>query len=105
MAVVLGWLVVSVGGVTVVLLTVYCWPSRPDGPSVWDIQADLPHRVPTAPLTLSEARRAVQEHRECDAEDCARKRAALRAQIAAGKLTPTPQLHELLYVRFGDETA
>lgn len=103
MAVVLGWLAVSVGGLTVAGLVVYYWPSRPDGPSVWDIRAELPHRAPATAFTLAQAHRAAQAHRDCDAQDCARKRAALRTLIAAGKLRPTSELHDLLYDRFGDE--
>ncbi|MBF6301343.1 hypothetical protein IU459_27940 [Nocardia amamiensis] len=102
---VLGWLAISSAVLVAALLTAYYWPHKPDGPSVWDIRAELPHRAPPAPLTLDQAHRVAQDHRECLAEDCPRKRAALRTLITAGKLAPTPRLHELLFTRFGDEVA
>lgn len=100
---VLGCLAISSAVLVAALLTAYYWPHKPDGPSVWDIQAELPHRAPLTPLTLDQAHRVAQDHRERLAEDCPRKRAALRILITAGKLEPTRRLHELLYIQFGDE--
>ncbi|WP_280259287.1 hypothetical protein [Nocardia abscessus] len=41
--------------------------------------------TPAQPLTVAEAHRAMQLHRD---HDCARKRAAFAALVAAGRITP-----------------
>ncbi|MGW4091176.1 hypothetical protein [Nocardia sp. NPDC004750] len=41
--------------------------------------------TPTQPLTITTAHRAMQLHRD---HDCARKRAAFAALVAAGRITP-----------------
>ncbi|MGW5440390.1 hypothetical protein [Nocardia asteroides] len=90
-------------GIAVLVALNLLWSCDVQGISVSDIRADLAHRAPTRPLSADRAHELTQKHKPCSAEDCACKRAALRTQIRAGRMTPTHALHELLFNRFGDE--
>ncbi|MEC3913698.1 hypothetical protein [Nocardia sp. CDC160] len=59
--------------------------SAPTGtdPSSWS------HLAPDHPLGLQEAHRTMQQHRRCPVAECARKAAAFRALIDAGRIKPT----------------
>ncbi|MBF6370362.1 hypothetical protein IU469_32365 [Nocardia puris] len=94
--------VLTVGIAVLVAMNMW-WSRDAHGISVSDIHADLAHRAPARPLSADRAHELTQKHKSCSAEDCACKRAALRAQIRAGRMTPTNALHELLFNRFGDE--
>lgn len=72
---------------------------KPDGPSVWDIQAELPHRAREARPTIAEAMADAHEHRRCRPEDCARRRAALRVLYEAGRADLPDELYRLVYKR------
>ncbi|MEC3955431.1 hypothetical protein VMT65_20500 [Nocardia sp. CDC153] len=52
-------------------------------PSSWS------HLAPDHPLGLAEAHRTMQQHRRCPVAECARKAAAFRALIDAGRIKPT----------------
>ncbi|GAB2528045.1 hypothetical protein [Nocardia heshunensis] len=52
-------------------------------PSQWS------HLAPDHPLGLQEAHRTMQQHRRCAVAECARKGAAFRALIDAGRIKPT----------------
>lgn len=58
------------------------------GTCVGDSRAADGHRAPTAPFTVPEAHRAMQLHRGCRADACARKGAAFRTLVAAGRIVP-----------------
>ncbi|MET9488271.1 hypothetical protein [Nocardia sp. NPDC006630] len=47
------------------------------------------HGVPDHQLDVQEAHRAMQQHRRCPVTECARKAAAFRALIDAGRIKPT----------------
>ncbi len=47
-----------------------------------------PHEAPDHPLSVHEAHRAMQRHRNCLIDECPRKRAAWRTLIEAGKVRP-----------------
>ncbi|MFI1914425.1 hypothetical protein [Nocardia sp. NPDC020380] len=47
------------------------------------------HLAPDHPLDVSEAHRAMQQHRRCPVAECARKAAAFRALVEAGRIKPT----------------
>lgn len=46
------------------------------------------HGAPPWPMTINQAKYAIQVHRGCRIEDCPRKRAARQVLIDAGKLRP-----------------
>ncbi|GAB2718366.1 hypothetical protein [Nocardia thraciensis] len=50
------------------------------------------HEAPDAPLSVEHAHKITQQHRDCTVEGCARKRAAWRALIEAGRATPDIRL-------------
>lgn len=50
---------------------------------------DWSHGAPEHPLGLHEAHRTMQQHRRCLVADCARKAAAFRILIDAGRIKPT----------------
>ncbi len=50
--------------------------------------AALPHTEPDHPLAVPEAHRTMQQHLDCTVTDCARKAAAFRVLVAAGRLKP-----------------
>ncbi|MFE3795107.1 hypothetical protein KHQ06_08650 [Nocardia tengchongensis] len=52
-------------------------------PSSWS------HLAPDHPLGVQEAHRTMQQHRRCPVAECARKAAAFRALIDAGRIKPT----------------
>lgn len=79
------------------------WPRKLAGPTVWAIEAELPHRAPATPFTADKALAAANEHRRCRPEDCARKRAALRVLITGNRIEMTEHLYEVLYMRFVSE--
>ncbi|GAB4582761.1 hypothetical protein [Nocardia sp. IFM 10818] len=47
------------------------------------------HLAPEEPFGVSEAHRTMQQHRRCPVTECARKAAAFRALIDAGRIKPT----------------
>ncbi|MEU6587543.1 hypothetical protein [Nocardia sp. NPDC046763] len=47
------------------------------------------HLAPDHPLSVQEAHRTMQQHRRCPVAECARKAAAFRALIDAGRIKPT----------------
>ncbi|WP_433564288.1 hypothetical protein ACQP1O_02390 [Nocardia sp. CA-151230] len=47
------------------------------------------HLAPDHPLGVQEAHRTMQQHRRCPVAECARKAAAFRALIDAGRIKPT----------------
>ncbi|MFI8975015.1 hypothetical protein ACIGO9_19160 [Nocardia asteroides] len=98
-------LVLAVAAAVIALLIVLNlrWSRDECGVSVREVQADLVHRAPVCPLSADRAHELTQKHKPCSAEDCACKRAALRALYRAGKMTPTQVPHDLLFNRFGDE--
>jgi hypothetical protein len=55
--------------------------------------------LPTRPLTLADAHRALQLHRE---HDCARKRAAFATLVAAGRITPDSSRQQNLWRKFSE---
>lgn len=57
-------------------------PANTDS-SVWS------HLAPDHPLDIHEAHRTMQQHRRCVVAECARKAAAFRALIDAGRIKPT----------------
>ncbi|TLF75401.1 hypothetical protein [Nocardia cyriacigeorgica] len=94
---VLTGVVSALAGCGVAVLIVGCvWPvDRPDPPThrrarparsapVFDPTA-WTCGLPLAPLSLDDAHRAMQHHRE---HDCARKHAAFATLVAAGRITP-----------------
>ncbi len=91
------------GGIAVLVALNLWWSRDEHGISVSDLHADLAHRAPARPMSAERAHELTQKHKPCSAEDCACKRAALRAQFRAGRMTPTHALYELLFNRFGDE--
>ncbi len=58
------------------------------GTYVGDTRATDGHRAPPAPFTVAEAHRAMQQHRGCRADACARKGAAFRTLVAEGRIVP-----------------
>ncbi|MBU3063136.1 hypothetical protein KO481_16570 [Nocardia sp. NEAU-G5] len=44
------------------------------------------HTAPARPLSVEQAHTITQQHRYCDAEECPRKRAAIRVLIEAGRM-------------------
>ncbi|GAB2709683.1 hypothetical protein GCM10027089_36460 [Nocardia thraciensis] len=46
------------------------------------------HEAPDGPLTVGEAHRITQQHRDCRLEDCPRKRTAWQTLVEAGKIKP-----------------
>lgn len=71
-------------------------PKMP-GPSVWEIQADLPHRAPPAPFTLTEAVDASHVHRHCLPQDCPRRCAALRVLHEHDRITLSEAQYRVVY--------
>ncbi|MBH0777251.1 hypothetical protein IT779_13260 [Nocardia sp. NEAU-351] len=47
-----------------------------------------PHEAPDRPLSVTEAHQAMQRHRDCHTDECARKTAARDVLIAAGRMVP-----------------
>ncbi|WP_139347827.1 hypothetical protein [Nocardia donostiensis] len=47
-----------------------------------------PHEAPDQPLSITEAHQAMQRHRSCLREECARKRAAWDTLVDAGRIKP-----------------
>ncbi|MTE12372.1 hypothetical protein [Nocardia aurantiaca] len=47
------------------------------------------HLAPDHPLGVQEAHRTMQQHRRCPVAECARKAAAFRALVDAGRIKPT----------------
>ncbi|MFE7747196.1 hypothetical protein [Nocardia sp. NPDC057455] len=99
--------IAAVGGIACVL----CWaakhiPIGEPGPEPGarnstrmtpeQLRLRISHDAPYWPLTLSEARRACQQHRGCSLEHCGRKRAGFTALYRAGKLQPDNRIAELL---------
>ncbi|MBC7303273.1 MAG: hypothetical protein H5T78_20285 [Nocardia sp.] len=89
--------------VVVIVVVVRRRGTASEGPSVWELQAEMRHRAPDRPLSVAEARKVDREHRRCDAASCPIKRAALRTKFRAGLMVPTAELHRLLFDRFGAE--
>ncbi|RDI48542.1 hypothetical protein [Nocardia mexicana] len=46
------------------------------------------HTAPGRPFTVTQAHRAMQQHRTCRREDCPRKRAAFRTLVEARRIRP-----------------
>ncbi|WP_327141313.1 hypothetical protein [Nocardia sp. NBC_01327] len=69
----------------------------PNGPSVWDIQAELPHRACEMPPTVEEAERDAHKHKRCRPEGCPRRCAALRVLYEAHRVDLPDPLYQLLY--------
>lgn len=58
-------------------------------PETWARSRVAPeHASPAHPLTLAEARRIMQQHKECNAHRCPRKAAAFAFLVRAGKVVP-----------------
>lgn len=55
-------------------------------PSVWPV--GWPHEAPEGAMSLAEAHRTMQRHRECSVIGCRRKATAYDALVAAGRMTP-----------------
>ncbi|MET8428704.1 hypothetical protein [Nocardia sp. NPDC004860] len=72
---------------------------RPAGPSVWEIQAELPHRAREIRPSVADAIDDAHEHRRCRPENCTRRCAALRVLYEAGRADLTDELYALLYER------
>lgn len=89
---------VAAAGVVSVLACVLR-TGRTGGPSVWDIQAELPHRAREQQPTIDDAAKDAHEHRRCGAQDCARRRAALRVLYEAGRVDLPGVLYQLVYER------
>ncbi len=53
--------------------------------------AGWPHERPEHRLSTAEAHQAVQRHRDCDAAECPRKRAALRVLVESGRVVLDPR--------------
>jgi hypothetical protein len=49
-----------------------------------------PHEAPECPLSIDEAHRLMQQHRQCRADQCPRKNAARQTLIEAGHMRPDP---------------
>jgi hypothetical protein len=47
-----------------------------------------PHEAPEQKLTIPEAHQAMQRHKGCRRDECARKGAAFNTLVAAGKIQP-----------------
>jgi hypothetical protein len=113
-----GWqiaIVIAVAGVlacAAVAGVSYLRPARPAGPSVADIKQRVdaenrglrpemwpvgwPHEAPEAPFTVAGAHAVMQQHRRCGLDRCARKRAALRVLVQAGRVVPDPRADKYL---------
>ncbi|MGW5569817.1 hypothetical protein ACWEVD_01335 [Nocardia thailandica] len=89
--------------VAVVVVALWWRGSVREGPSVWELQAEMRHRAPDRQLSVEEARTITRDHRRCDAASCPLKRAALRTTFRAGLMVPTAELYALLFDRFGAE--
>ncbi len=89
--------------VAVIVVALWRRGSVSEGPSVWELQAEMRHRAPDRQLSVEEARTITRDHRRCDAASCPLKRAALRTTFQAGLMVPTAELHALLFDRFGSE--
>lgn len=55
-------------------------------PTLWAPR--WPHDAPDEPLTVAEAHRTMQRHRNCLREECPRKNAAYRVLVEAGDIRP-----------------
>ncbi|MBF6333460.1 hypothetical protein [Nocardia transvalensis] len=47
-----------------------------------------PHEAPDRPLSVPEAQKTMQRHRDCLKENCPRKKSAWRTLVEAGKIKP-----------------
>jgi hypothetical protein len=61
-------------------------PTR--GPDDRSRPVSSPHAAPERPLSVDEAHREMQRHRECRADQCQRKAAARQTLITAGHMKP-----------------
>ncbi|MBF6332873.1 hypothetical protein [Nocardia transvalensis] len=52
------------------------------------VKPAVPHSAPDHPLAVPEAHRTMQQHLDCTVAHCARKAAAYRVLVAAGRLKP-----------------
>ncbi|WP_306355821.1 MULTISPECIES: hypothetical protein [unclassified Nocardia] len=96
----LAWVsLLTAAAVGAALLYVLRRAPRPDGPSVWDIQAEIPHRARAATPNLDEAVRDANTHRRCRLEDCPRRRAALRVLYEADRVNLSASQYRLIYER------
>ncbi|MFE7798226.1 hypothetical protein [Nocardia sp. NPDC057440] len=95
-------LLALVSGLLAVIAAAVWWPAAPSGDrlgvrdghrriererligEVWS--AGWLHEAPEMPFTVIEAGRALQRHRQCHIDRCARKSAAFRILLAAGLL-------------------
>jgi hypothetical protein len=60
------------------------------GPDIRSWPVRSPHEAPERPLSVEEAHRLMQQHRQCRADQCPRKKAARQTLIAAGHMKPDP---------------
>jgi len=69
--------------------TVDATANPPTGPRpAMAIALGFSHAAPTWPLSLQEAHRHLQQHRECQIDECPRKAHAWHVLIDAGKVRP-----------------
>ncbi|WP_040781907.1 hypothetical protein [Nocardia pneumoniae] len=50
-----------------------------------------PHEAPDRPLSIEGAHQAMQRHASCPLDTCARKRAAHKVLVEAGRIVPDPR--------------
>ncbi|GAB2454425.1 hypothetical protein [Nocardia tengchongensis] len=96
------WPVVA-AAIAAVVAAAMVWGLRddePTGPSVWDVQAELPHRAHRAQPSITQAMKDVHEHRHCQPRDCGRRRAALRVLYEDRRIN----LPEALYAQVYEQT-
>lgn len=102
----MAWSLLAVLLMLVAVAGLCWWPdSQPDGPTVAEIRQrieresreavhsgawyrDVTHHPPARALTLAQAHRAMQYHRNCEVGHCPRKTAAWRTLRAAGRVIP-----------------
>lgn len=56
-----------------------------------------PHAAPDQPFDVDRAHTVMQQHLRCDLDWCARKRAALRVLVEAGRVVPAPAADRYLH--------
>jgi hypothetical protein len=64
--------------------------TRSPGPGIGSWPVRSPHEAPARPLSVEEAHRLMQTHRQCRADQCPRKAAARQTLTDAGHMTPDP---------------
>jgi hypothetical protein len=56
--------------------------------SMWLAVGIADHHAPQGPISVQEAHRYLQQHRECQIDECDRKAAAWRVLVEEGKIRP-----------------